>query len=74
MFEGYDSVTVGTFHMTSPMSSDPPPRLSRTGPGRSLPSRVLRPRLAAAHLLLHGARERLVGLAPLGIPTFWMFA
>src|SRR5688572_26165543 len=33
MFEGYRSVTVGTFHETSPMSSDPPPMFRPSGSG-----------------------------------------
>jgi hypothetical protein len=32
MFDGKRSVTVGTVHEMSPMSSEPPPRFSRTGP------------------------------------------
>src|SRR3990170_874607 len=34
MFDGKRSVTVGTFHDTSPMSSEPPPLLVWTGPER----------------------------------------
>src|SRR5215217_7862653 len=33
MFDGYRSVTVGTFHDTSPMSSEPPPMFRPSGSG-----------------------------------------
>ncbi len=68
MFDGNRSVTVGTFHEMSPMSSDPPPRLSRTGPVQLGADLEREPLLIAAKLLLQCFRERLVGLAPLRYP------
>ena len=43
MFDGKRSVTVGTFHETSPMSSLPPPCGLITGPFGSFPIAVSRP-------------------------------
>ena len=61
-------MTVGTFHDMSPMSSEPPPRLSRTGPVQLGADLERQPLLAAAELLLQRLGERLVGLAPLRHP------
>ena len=60
-------MTVGTVHETSPMSSEPPPRLSSSFTGSSsLPQLVVEPVLVGrADLLLHRLGQRLIVVAPL---------
>src|ERR1041385_5590869 len=76
IFDGKRSVTVGTVQVTSPMSSEPPPRFRSSGPGSSRPRAVVSSPLIFGFLssVWSALAKRWSSSVHLGIPTCLMLA